>query len=349
MTKPVRIGLLGYGFGGKYFHAPLIASAAGCELAGVVTRSPERRTEVDADHPGVPVFDSLEQLAEAGVDAVAISTPAATHTELTRQAIEMGLPVVCDKPFAMTADEARATVELAETAGVLVTPYQNRRWDSDLLTLRRLIDEAALGQITHFESKFERFADPAAVPLAGGGILRDFGSHLVDQALFLFGPVSRVYGELASAGGPAGEAGFDRKFFAALTHASGVVSHLTGDWSQGAPGNRYRVQGTKGSYTVRGIAGMDGQEHALIAGKSPASEGDQWGAEPQEVWGQIRRGDESTTVETERGRWDTFYPTFAAAVRGQGSVPVNPWDAVASMTVIDAVRTSASSGKVVEL
>lgn len=349
MTTPVRIGLVGYGFGGKYFHAPLIASATNCKLAAIVTRSPDRKAEVAADYSDVPTVDSLAELVELGVDAIAISSPATTHTELTREAIALGVPVVSDKPFAMDADEAEETVRLAREAGVLLGAYQNRRWDSDFLTVRKLIAEGAFGQVTHFESSFERFADPAEVPVAGAGILRDFGSHLVDQALVLFGPVSRVYAETAPAAGPAGEAGYERRFFASLTHENGVISHLRGDWSQGAPGWRYRVQGAEASYTVTGQDGMDRQERDLISRKTPRSEGDAWGLEDEADWGELRAGSESRTIASERGRWDTFYPTFAEAVRGNGSVPVNPEDAIASMRVIDAARASAEQGIVIEL
>src|SRR3954452_6443663 len=138
---PTRIGLAGYGFGGRLFHAPLIPAAGGAELAAVVTRAPERRAEVAANHPGVPVFDSLAALAEAGADAVAISTPAETHIPLLLEAVSLGLAVVCDKPFALDAEQARRAVEAAEEAGVVLSVYQNRRWDSDFLTLRRLLDE----------------------------------------------------------------------------------------------------------------------------------------------------------------------------------------------------------------
>lgn len=349
MDTPVRIGLVGYGFGGKYFHAPLIASAANCELAGVVTRSPERQAEVAADYPGVPAVDSLAELIALGVDAVAISSPAATHTALTREAIAAGVPVVSDKPFAMDAAEAAETVRLAREAGVLLSVYQNRRWDSDFRTVRKLITEGVFGEITHFESSFERFADPAEVPLAGAGILRDFGSHLVDQALVLFGPVARVYAETAPAAGPAGDAGYERQFFASLTHENGVISHLRGDWAQGAPGWRYRVQGTAASYTVQGQDGMDRQERDLIAGKSPRSEGKRWGVEDEADWGELRSGDQAQRIPTESGNWDAFYPLFAAAVRGEGLVPVEPEDAITSMRVIDAARESAATGKVVSL
>ena len=332
-----RIGLAGYGFGGRIFHAPLIAAAPGVELAGVVTRSPERRAELERDHPGTPAFDSLADLAAAGAEAVAISTPADTHVPLMLEAIGLGLAVVSDKPFALDAAQAREAVEAAEAAGVVLSVYQNRRWDSDLLTVRRLLDEGTLGEVTLFDSAFERFSPDEPVPAAGAGILRDFGAHLVDQALLLFGPVARVHGELG-----AGE--LEDRFFAVLEHRGGMTSHLSGDWVQGAPAPRFRVRGSRGAYVVWG---MDGQEPALIEGRSPASE--EWFHEPEERWGRLFRGETSEPVRSERGRWDTFYPAFATAVRGEGPVPVDPHDAIASLTVIDAIRESAAQGRCVEL
>jgi predicted dehydrogenase len=329
-----RIGLAGYGFGGRIFHAPLIAAAAGAELAGVVTRSPQRRAELAADHPGVPAFDSLAALAATGADAVAISTPAETHIPLVLEAIGLGLAVVCDKPFALDAAQARTAVEVAEAAGTVLSVYQNRRWDSDFLTLRRLLAEGTLGEVTVFESAFERYSlDP--VPPSGGGILRDFGAHLIDQALLLWGPVESVYGEVGAG---------DERFLAVLNHAGGMTSHLSGDWVQGSPAPRFRVRGTEGAYVVP--AGMDGQEPALMAGERPGAD---WYTEAPERWGRLERGDEGEPVPSERGRWDTYYPAFAAAVRGEGPVPVDPRDAIASLTVIDAIRSSAAQKRTVEL
>ncbi|WP_198410033.1 Gfo/Idh/MocA family protein [Microlunatus flavus] len=338
----VRFGLVGYGFGGRYFHAPLIAGAPGCALVGVVTRSPERRAEVAAEHPGVAVHDSVDALVAAGVDAVAVSTPAETHSAVTDELLRRGVPVVCDKPFALDADAARATVELAEREGVLVSPYQNRRWDSDLLTVRRVLDEGRLGEVRRFESAFERWAPDPAPPAAGGGLLRDFGSHLVDQALFLFGPVDRVYAETHEVGP---EAEDDVRVL--LHHTSGMSTHLSGAWRQGAPGPRFRVSGTAGSFVV--TEPMDGQEAALVAGRTPAGEGDAWGEEPESAWGTLHLGDSDEVVASERGRWDQYYAQFAAAVRGEGPVPVDPWDAVATATVLDAARLSAAEGRTVDV
>ena len=162
VAPPVRFGLIGYGFGARYFHAPLIASAVECNLVAVATRSAERRAFVSREHPDAAVVDDLAGLLAAGAEAVTVSTPADTHIPLCRQALDMGLPVVVDKPFALTATDARATVELAERLGVPLSVYQNRRWDSDFRTVRALADNGTLGEIIRFESRFER--RPAGPP-----------------------------------------------------------------------------------------------------------------------------------------------------------------------------------------
>jgi len=356
----VRMGLAGYGLGGRYFHAPLIASAADCEFLGVVTTSPERRRQVAGDL-GLPAFGSLDELAGAGAEAVAISTPASSHIALTRQALRLGMAAVCDKPFALDADAARACVQLAEQLGVLLTVYQNRRWDSDFLTLRGLLDSGSLGTLTVFESRFERFRPGSGPSPAGGGTLLDFGSHLADQALVLGGPVRSVYAEMHYQSAPDGTegadgaGGLDDDVFVALMHEGGVRSHLWGSYRQGSPGPRFRAAGTSGSYVIDGV---DGQETLLRGGASPASAAAagevwgaeppmQWGVEPAGRWGSLRRGDVMEPVPSVRGSWDLFYPAFAAAVRGAQPVPVDPWDAVATAAVLDAARASARTGQVV--
>jgi predicted dehydrogenase len=340
-SAPVRIGLVGYGFGARYFHAPLIASAAEGRLVAVATRSAERRALVAREHPDATLVDDLAGLVAAGAEAVTISTPADTHIPLCREAIELGLPVVVDKPFALTAADARATVELAEQHGVPLSVYQNRRWDSDFRTVSALVESGSLGEVTRFESRFER--RQAGPPAAGGGTLLDFGSHLVDQALHLLGPVRTVYAEMHH---DDGAGGLDDDVFVALTHTGGAHSHLWGSWVQDAPGPRFRVTGTTGTYVV---GGMDIQEELLLAGRTPASDGDAWGAEPQDRWGRLHSVSGVVTPPTERGRWDTYYPAFVAAVRGRGPVPVDPRDAVATAEVLDAARHSAARRELVDL
>ena len=339
--EPVRIGLVGYGKGGRFFHAPLIVGAAGCELAGVVTRSGGRRAELDSDHPGTPAYDDLGQLAAAGVDAVAISTPADTHLPLVLEAISLGLPVVCDKPFALNAAAAGQAVAAAERAGVLLTVYQNRRFDADLLSVRAVISSGELGRVIRFESRIEQFTPPDGITASGGGILLNLGSHLIDQVLALFGPVTSVYAELDDAGGLPG------RFFLAVRHAAGTISHLVGDVTlNGEPGPRFRGFGTTGTYDV---AAFDNQADDLLACGSPTASGDAWGVVPPEHWGRLHAGPTTRPWPSERGDWTAFYTAFARAVRGQGAVPVDPWDSVAGLEVLEAAQRSADSGQVVTL
>ena len=339
MIERVKFGLVGYGTGGRVFHAPLIASAENIEFVGVVTTSPDRRALVAEQLPGVGTYDSIADLAADGVQAVAVSTPAATHATLALEAIEAGLAVVVDKPFALDADTARKLVTTAEDAGVPLTVYQNRRWDSDLLTIRKLMERGSLGEVRRFESRVERWAPERVPGAAGGGTLLDFGSHLVDQALQLHGPATRVYAEMR---GPDG--GLDDDFFLALHHANGVESHLWGSWRQAGPGPRFRVTGTLGTFIS---PELDYQETLLKAGKSPKLLGDRWGVEPEHRWGHLFRGATGAPVESCRGRWDTFYPTVASAILGEGPLPVDPWDSVRAMEILDAARRSATTGTAV--
>jgi predicted dehydrogenase len=341
-TRPesVTFALLGYGGGGRFFHAPIIAGAPGARLGVVVTSDAERAAQARAEH-GVEVVGSLAEAKDLGVDAVAISTPAATHTDLTNQAIDLGLPVVCDKPFALDARNAIETVQRAEAAGVLLAPYQNRRWDSDFLTLRRVLAEGELGDVVRFESSFERWSagDP---PAAGGGLVRDFGAHLVDQALHLFGPARSVNAQAR------GGQGSEDDFRIQIEHVGGVRSELSGSWKQALPGPRYRVTGTRGSFVVE--SPMDVQEEVLLSGRTPSSEGAAWGAEPPSRWGWLALGGGAVRrVPSEAGRWPDFYAGFAAAVRGRGPVPVDPWDAVETCTTVDAVHGSIEHQEVVHL
>jgi predicted dehydrogenase len=351
VSEPVRIGVVGYGLGGRSFHAPLIASAPALELVGVVTTSPERRAQLATDHPGVAALDHLPALVAAGAEAVAISSTTGTHTELTDQALDLGLHVVCDKPMAIDAAAAAGSIARAEAAGLLLTAYQNRRWDSDFLTIKRVIAEGTLGEIFRFESRFERWAPGAPrawwraelPPEQGGGIRLDLITHLADQAVQLFGPVDRVYAELATRRA-ASTAEDDISVL--LTHVSGMSSQLYACTMSGGTSRRFRVLGTEGAYVVGGV---DGQEDALRAGRTPASEGPAWGVEPETAWGHVVRGAEQVAVPSERGRWDTFYPAFAAAVRGTGRLPVDPREALAALEILDAVALSARDHRVVSL
>jgi predicted dehydrogenase len=346
----VRVGLIGYGLAGSAFHAPLIAANSGMRLAAVVTADPERSASARRDHPDALVVPSADALWEraAELDLVVVATPNRTHVPLALAALEVGLPVVVDKPFAATAADAMRVVEAARQRGLLLTVYQNRRWDGDFLTLRALLDEGRLGPVVRFESRFERWRPvpkggwrESGAPEEAGGILYDLGSHLVDQALVLFGPVARVYAEVDRRR-PGVEV--DDDAFLALTHPSGVRSHLWMSAVAAQGGPRFRVLGGAGAYVKHGT---DVQEARLRAGGSPREAG--WGVEPEESWGMLGAGDELRTVPSRPGAYQDFYQGVRRALRDGGPAPVDPLDAVSGLRIIEAARASAEQGRVVEL
>jgi len=346
---PFRWALAGYGAGGRTFHQPLIGSAEGLELVAVVTGAPERQDQVRADLPGATPVASLAELADLGVKGVTITTPTSTHAPLAHEALNLGLHVVVDKPFALTAADARDLVDHAARVGRVITPYQNRRWDSDLFTIKKLIADESLGTVHSFTSRIDRFRPVkgswhGGTAAEGGGTLLDLGPHLVDQALHLFGPVVAVHAELRTIRPGAGAEDIIELH---LSHASGVRSTLAAGMASAAPGTRFLVNGTRGGFI---IDGFDVQEAQLKAGESPASLGDGWGVEPKSAWGRLYTGEsQSRTVPSERGRWDTFYPAVARAIAGEGPPPVDPRDAVATAVVLDAARQSSADRTVVEL
>jgi predicted dehydrogenase len=217
---------------------------------------------------------------------------------------------------------------------VTISPYQNRRWDSDFLTVRAHVEDGTLGEVRRFESRFERYAPEDGPAPAGGGTLLDFGSHLVDQALLLLGPVDQVHAELRIR-----ETGLDDDAFVALRHSNGAVSHLWGSWLQHAPGPRFRVTGTKASLV---ITTGDTQEDVLVTGAMPATV-DPWGVEASSGLDRLHTPSGPAPVSLERGAWDTFYPAFARAVRGECPPPVDAADAVATADVLEAARVSAAT------
>lgn len=353
--KTLRVGLVGYGLAGSVFHAPLIAAAEGLTLDTVVTANPERQEQAKAEFPDVRIAAAPEELFDrAGeLDLVVIASPNKTHVPLATAALKAGLPVVVDKPVAGTAAEARELAALAEERGVLLSVFQNRRWDNDFLTLRKLLEEGELGDAWRFESRFERWrpqpkggwresGDPAEI----GGLLYDLGSHVVDQALVLFGPATRVYAE-TDVRRPGAEA--DDDTFIAVTHASGVRSHLHVSATASQLGPRFRVLGSRAGYVKYGL---DPQEAALREGLRPGPS--DWGTEAESLWGRIGAGESPLTgggrpVPTLPGDYPAYYKAVAAALTGAGPNPVTALEAAAALDVLEAARRSARDGVAVTL
>lgn len=340
MAGQLRVGIVGYGLAGRIFHGPLIRGEPGMRVAAVVTRNPQRQAQAAADHPGVVVHPSLQEMLDAAaLDLVVLASPNDQHAPGALACVEAGVPVVVDKPLAVDAAQARDVVERAARAGVPLSVFQNRRWDSDVLTLQRLIADGELGDVLRFESRFERWR-PTLTPgkrseqaRPGGGILLDLGSHLVDQAMHLFGPVRDVHGEVAARRG-----GADDDVFGSLEHESGVRSHLSATAVAGAPGPRLRVLGMRGAYVVEPL---DGQEAMLRTGRGTADPA--YGLVPPERWGRLHRGEEVQPVRSERGRWDLFYAGVTSALTDGTSMPVDPWDAVRALEVLDRIRAASAA------
>ena len=350
MTTEARVALLGYGLAGACFHAPTIAATPGLRLRTIVTASPERRARALHEHPGVQVLDRADALFAdpSGHDLVVVATPNSTHVPLTLAALAAGLAVVVDKPLAPTAEEARRVVAEARRRGLLLSVYHQRRWDGDVLTLRRLMGEGALGDVLRFEARIERWRPlptggwrESGAPGDAGGLLYDLGSHLVDKALHLFGPVARVYAELDRR-----RPGItvDDDVFLALTHVSGVRSHLWASALAGQPGPSMRVLGTRAAY-VRMHA--DGQEAALREGERP--DRPDWGVEAVARWGLLGAGDDARPVRSEPGAYPRYYAGVVASLRHGAPPPVDPDDAVAGLEILAAAQRSAARHETVTL
>ncbi len=346
----LNVGLIGYGLGGMAFHAPFISTTPGLRLAAVMTSNPARRHEVEKRYPDATVVADLEALLALTprLDLISISSPNATHAPLARKVIAAGRHVVVDKPFAATAAEAREIGARAESAGVKAFPFQNRRWDGDYLTLRRLMRDGTIGDIHRFESRFDRWR-PVRKPgwcrldavAAVENIVHDLGTHLIDQALQLFGPVERVYAELRRID-PAVVT--SDEMFIALTHASGTRSHLSSTMSAGIGAPRYHAYGTRGAYVKHGV---DPQETSLKAGILPGTAG--YGEEQESLWGVFGSGDAQQRVPTEVGNYAPFYAGVAHAILHGAPPPVTVAEVAAGLDIIDAAFASHENGVVVEM
>jgi predicted dehydrogenase len=320
-------------------------------LATIVTGDPGRRARASSDHPDARLLAGADALWErsADHDLVVVATPNRSHVSLGIAALEAGLPVVIDKPMAPTAEEGRRLVAEAAERDLLVTVFQNRRWDGDFLTVRRLLSEDALGRIVRFESRFERWRPqvrPQAWrergdPTEAGGLLFDLGSHLIDQAVELFGAPRTVYAEVDHRR-PSAEV--DDDVFVALEHDEGVRSHLWMSVLAAIQGPRMRLLGLHAAFEK---FGLDVQEQALSEGARPG--GPAWGREPPERWGRLSTGEVERAIETEPGAYQEFYRGVAASLREGAPPPVDPNDSVTGLEILEAARESARTEGVIAI
>lgn len=341
MTEPIRVGLAGFGLGGRAFHAPFIAANPRLALTHVLQR---HRSDALAIHPGVTLVREFEELLDpsAAVQVVVIATPNPTHAPYARRALEAGKHVVVDKPFALSTEEARSIIETATRAGRLAAPYQNRRWDGDFLTVRALVDRRWLGTIEAFQSRFDRWRPGIASgrwkeePAPGAGLLYDLGPHLIDQCIALFGMPEKVS---ADVGSDRPGSLVDDRFDLALGYETLTAKLGAGLMAKEADA-RFRISGSKGHYVKQGV---DPQEAPLRRGERPG--GPEWGVESPEQWGALVAHIDGLRVEgvvrTLPGNYAGFYNNLCDAIEGIAPLAVTPEDALNTLRVIELAIESA--------
>lgn len=337
----IPVGLIGFGVAARVFHAPVIESVDGLKLAAVVQR---RGEEAAVMYPEAQVFRDAESLLASGcVRLVVIATPNATHFELARAALATGHDVVVDKPFTLTSAEALELERLAEAKGRLLSVFHNRRWDGDFLTVRGLIERGDLGRVVRLESRFDRYR-PERRPNAwreaegpGSGLLMDLGPHLADQALLLFGMPEAVAADVRiERDGAVTDDAFDL-----VLHYPRLRVFLGASMLACAPGPRFLVHGTQGSFLKYGL---DPQEAALRSGGRPGAEG--WGEEPESAWGTLAVGGPGSAVErravrTEPGDYRRYYENVRDALNGSAGLAVTARDGYRVIRLLELARESA--------
>ncbi|PSL04508.1 oxidoreductase [Cecembia rubra] len=341
--KKIRTALVGYGSVGEKIHAPLISVCKDLELVAIVERNGERSKE---KYPQVQVFKSLKDLLKAdAADLIIIVTPNEFHFHYAKMALEAGKHVVVDKPVTIKSLEATLLQQYAQLHGLILSVFQNRRWDGDFQTIRKLLHEGSLGRIVHFESHFDRFR-PQVVDnwrekdVPGNGITYDLGTHLIDQAVMLFGKPKWVYAEILKQ--RKGAVADD--FFDITLMYPGMKARLTASVMVNAPLPKFLVLGEKGSYIKYGL---DVQEKAFKAGELP--EGPNWGIENSESWGKLHLENAVISYPTERGDYRYFYQNIADAIQGKAELKVKMKEAISVLEIIEAAFLSNQEGKRIDL
>lgn len=340
MTNP-RAAVIGYGYAGRSFHSYLITLTPGLILHGVASSSAEKRAQIEQEH-GCKAYSSFEEvIGDPDVDLIVLATPNDLHATLAIRAMEAGKHVVTDKPMSVTLDEANQMVATAERTGRLLSVFQNRRWDGDYLTVRKLMDEGTLGNVRWIEMAWQRWGAPRGwrgEAEQGGGRLYDLGAHLLDQLLQLFPqPVEAVY---------------------CRTHhdftQTDVESHalITVHFADGATGvcdlssmsaiykPRFQIYGDKGTFIKYGV---DPQEDAMRAGRIDDA------VNSEESYGRFSDGITETVIPTVPGRWRGYYENVRDAINGEAELAVKATEVQRVMAVIDGALRSAERGQVVRL
>jgi scyllo-inositol 2-dehydrogenase (NADP+) len=340
IMNKINVGIIGNGMASRVFHIPVILSVPGLRLRKIVDRHGKPALE---NHPDVQgVSDAAALCADNDIDLVVIATPNNSHYELVRQALLAGKHVVVEKPFVTTSREARQLIDLASERKRLLTVHQNRRWDGDFQTVRKLVDGKVLGRLVEYESHLDRFRNFPRKGAwreeagEGSGILFDLGSHLIDQALVLFGLPRMITADIRN------QRGFGNADdnFEVLLHYDSLKVILRAGMLVREPGPRFILNGTEGYYVK---FSFDPQEEALKNGHSPSEPG--WGKEPRGSWGRLNTQIEGLHVEgqieTMAGCYQDFYSTIAEAIAGRMELAVKPEEALNTIRIIELANQSS--------
>ncbi|KAM7202543.1 hypothetical protein V8F20_004332 [Naviculisporaceae sp. PSN 640] len=375
-SKPFNVGIVGYGLSAKVFHIPFINLTPSLKLHSIVQRSPSSSSSptdsAPATYPALKHHTSITPLlSDPEIDIVILCTPPQTHFSLAKDALNAGKHVLVEKPFVPTSSQALELANLAKEKGLILCVYQNRRWDSDFLTVKKLLSEDKLGRIVEFETHFDRYRMEKPTTWKGtlgmdqgGGVLFDLGTHLLDQVYVLFGMPSSVKGWFVNQREGRFVTGEDGKeeeqpdsvnLVLAYREKGLMVYVRIGVASVQKKQVRFWVRGTKGSYYK---TGLDPQENQLRSGTCKAGEVGKFGWEEEEKYGVVNLVGEGGKIEervwptvTPPETYKRFYELFAKAVESgkQEDVPVSAWDAAEVLKIIEAVRESAKTGRDVEL
>jgi predicted dehydrogenase len=330
----LRVGLAGYGLAGRYFHAPLL-KGCGLELVAVLTSNPERISHVNSDYPDAAVVADMQELLAHDLDLVIVASVNSVHVEQAIAALHAGVPTVVDKPMGRNLTETLEILKASDETGVPVTAFYNRLFDSDSLTVKRVISENEIGKVFRIDSRFERYRPDLAAQSwreqssaeEGGGLLLDLQSHLVSTALDWFGPAELVSASVRSIRGAS-----DDDVVLVLKHESGVDSYLAASAIAGAPGPRIRMLGDNGALV---IGELDPQEALLRAGKVPHK--GKWDVSTKSE-ARIIRGEVLSDLQVADGNYARFYELVAGAIVGTNEWPVSKEEIIAVATIIDKAR-----------
>ncbi|MCR8630332.1 oxidoreductase [Paenibacillus radicis (ex Xue et al. 2023)] len=349
MNERIRVGLIGYGFAGRTFHAPVIICVPDLKLSVVV----ERRTEASKErYPWVNVVPDVQQLYEDDtIDLVVVTTPSTDHYRFVKDALLAGKHVIVEKPFTTNSAEADELIDLAKEQGKVLSVFHNRRWDGDFLTIRELLKQELIGSLTECEFHWDRYNPIAATgrwrnsDALGAGVFYDLGVHFLDQALCLFGIPQTIRADIRiqREGSLA-----DDYFDVTLGYESGLKVNLNSSQLVREPGPRYILHGTKGSFVKYGI---DPQEEALKRGLTPASPG--WGMEAAELWGKLNTSIGGLhiegRIETLNGAYASYFQNVADHIRGHAELEVKPEQARTAIRLIELALQSSREQKTIQV